>query len=265
MRRTALILLVVLIGAVPAAAQNLFPRTAADKVGITQKIGGKVPLELEFRDESGKVVTLGDYMGDKPVVLTPVYYSCPMLCNLVLDGLVNVARELRFNIGDEYEVISVSFDPAETPEMAAAKKSIYAGRYGREDVQQGWHFLTGDQLQIRQLMDSVGFRYEYDQNLQEYAHAAVVIVLQPDGTIARYFYGFEYDPRDLRLALVEASEGKVGGMVEQALLLCYSYDPNSGKYTATVMSVIRVAGTATVAGLAGFVFLMIRKERKHRG
>lgn len=264
MKRFLLTVVVVTL-ALPASAQNLFPRTAADKVGIEQRIGAKVPLDLTFQDEDGNDVRLADFMGDKPVVLTPVYYSCPMLCNLVLDGLVNVARELRFDIGTDYEVVSLSFDPEETPEMAKAKKSIYASRYGRDQVEEGWHFLTGDQIEIRQVMDSVGFRYSYDETLQEYAHAAVVVVLQPDGTISRYFYGFEYDPRDLRLALVEASEGKVGNSIDQALLLCYSYDPNTGQYTASVMNVVRLAGTATFAGLAGFVFLMLRKERKDRG
>lgn len=259
------ILIAVLMLVVPAGAQNLFPRSAADKVGITQRIGGQVPLDLTFVDERGDEVTLSDYFGDKPVVLTPVYYSCPMLCNLVLDGLVNVARELRYDIGDEYEVVSVSFDPGETAEMAEAKKAVYAARYGRDQVEAGWHFLTGEQLAIRQLMDSIGFRYAYDDTVQEYAHAAVIVVLQPDGTIARYFYGFEYKPRDLRLALVEASEGKVGSIVDQALLLCYSYDGTMGKYTASIMGAVRVAGTAMAAGLAGFIFLMIRKERKGRG
>lgn len=265
MKRSVLATVVVLLALSASAQSSIFPRTAADKVGIDQRIGAEVPLDLTFRDENGKVVRLADYMGDKPVVLTPVYYSCPMLCNLVLDGLVNVARELRFDIGSDYEVVSVSFDPEETPEMANAKKSIYASRYGRDQVEQGWHFLTGDQIEIRQLMDSIGFRYAYDEALQEYAHAAVIVVLQPDGTISRYFYGFEYEPRDLRLALVEASEGKVGNPVDQALLLCYSYDPNAGKYTASVMNIVRLAGTATLAGLSGFIFLMFRKERKNRG
>ncbi len=265
MKHIAAVLLIGLV-AISASAQNsIFPRTAADKVGIEQRIGEKVPLDLNFLDENGNQVKLSDYMGDKPVILTPVYYSCPMLCNLVLDGLVNVARDLRFDIGEDYEVVSLSFDPEETPAMAEAKKAIYAARYGRDQVDEGWHFLTGDQLEIRQVMDSIGFRYAYDEALQEYAHAAVIIVLQPDGTISRYFYGFEYEPRDLRLALVEASEGKVGNPVDQALLLCYSYDPSTGKYTASVMNAIRLAGTATLAGLGGFLFLMLRKERKNRG
>lgn len=264
--KRSLLITVALLVAVSAAAQNsIFPRTAADKVGIEQRIGAKVPIDLTFLDEDGNEVRLADYMGDKPVVLTPVYYSCPMLCNLVLDGLVNVARELRFDIGEDYEVVSLSFDPEETPEMAKAKKSIYSARYGRDQVDEGWHFLTGNQLEIRQVMDSIGFRYAYDEALQEYAHAAVIVVLQPDGTISKYFYGFEYEPRDLRLSLVEASEGKVGNPVDQALLLCYSYDPNTGKYTASVMNMVRLAGSATFAALAGFVFLMLRRERKNRG
>jgi protein SCO1 len=255
---------ILLLLAIPASGQ-IVPRSAAEKVGIDQRIGRQIPLDLSFVDERGEQVRIGDLIGDKPVVLTPVYYSCPMLCNLVLDGLVKVARELRLDIGDDYDVISVSFDPKETSEMAEAKKKIYTRRYGRATVDQGWHFLTGEQLEIRQLMDSIGFRFAYDETLDEYAHAAVVIVLTPDGKIARYFYGFEYQPRDLRLALVEASKGRIGTAVDQVLLLCYSYDPHSGKYTAQVMNIIRIMGTATAAGLAGFIFIMVRRERKHRG
>jgi protein SCO1 len=262
--RVAISTCILLLCAISVSGQ-IVPRSAAEKVDIQQRIGQQVPLELSFVNERGEQVRIGDLIGDKPVVLTPVYYSCPMLCNLVLDGLVKVARELRLDIGDEYDVISVSFDPKETFEMAAAKKKIYTRRYGRATVDQGWHFLTGEQLEIRQLMDSIGFRYAYDDTIDEYAHAAVVIVLTPDGTIARYFYGFEYQPRDLRLALVEASKGRIGTAVDQVLLLCYSYDPHSGKYTAQVMNIIRIMGTATAAGLAGFIFIMIRRERKHRG
>ncbi|HUO85616.1 MAG TPA: SCO family protein, partial [Thermoanaerobaculia bacterium] len=227
--KRALALLAIVLFAPAAHAQSLFPRDVRDGVSIEQRIGAQIPLDLQFVDEAGRNVTLRNYFGDKPVILTPVYYSCPMLCNLVLDGLVKTASNLRFDIGTEFEVVSVSFDPRETAEMAASKKEIYTRRYGREGVTGGWHFLTGDALPIRQLMDSVGFRYAWDSNLNQYAHAATIIVLTPEGKVARYFYGFEYDSRDLRLGLVEASDSEIGSVVDQALLLCYSYDPASGK------------------------------------
>lgn len=264
MKRFLVIALVTAV-TVPVVGQ-VFPSTPADGVYLEQRIGKMLDLDLTFRNEEGETVRLGDYFdGEKPVVLTPVYYSCPMLCNLVLDGMVNVARELRFDIGDEYDVLSVSFDHMETPEMAVAKKEIYAARYGREEVDEGWHFLTGEKLEIRQLMDSIGFGYSWDDELDEYAHAAVVVVVNPDGEIARYFYGFEYDAKDLRLALVEASKGGVGSVVEQALLLCYSYDPARGQYTASVMKLLRLGGSTTALALGGFIFIMVRRERKRKG
>lgn len=261
----AAVILVATLTALPGSGQGVFPSTPADGVRVDQKIGRMLDLDLEFVNEQGETVRLGDYFdGEKPVVLTPVYYSCPMLCNLVLDGTVNVARELRYDIGDEYDVLSISFDHRETPEMAEAKKAIYAGRYGRDEVENGWHFLTGNKLEIRQLMDSIGFGFAYDDELDEYAHAAVVVVVNPDGEIARYFYGFEFDAKDLRLALVEASKGGVGSVVEQALLLCYSYDPARGQYTASVMNLLRLGGSATTLALGGFIFFMVKRERKRR-
>ena len=263
--KRALILLMLGGLASPAFAQSIFPRSAMDGVELAQRIDSKIDLDLEFTDENGETVTLRQYFDEgKPVVLTPVYYSCPMLCNLVLDGLVNVARELRFDIGGDYEVVSVSFDDRETAPMASAKKEIYAKRYGRSEVEEGWHFLTGDKLAIRQLMDSIGFGFAYDPALDQYAHAAVIVVLTPGGKIARYFYGFEYRPRDLRLALVEASEGRVGTIVDQALLVCFSYDAANGRYTPAVMRGLQVAGSMTFLVLTGFVVTLIRKERKNR-
>ncbi|MBW3565356.1 MAG: SCO family protein [Acidobacteria bacterium] len=262
--RRALPVLLLLMSAAPISAQ-IFPRSAVDGVQLVQRIDSEIPLDLELVDESGKTVRLQDYFDKgKPVVLTPVYYSCPMLCNLVLDGMVNVARELRFDIGEEYEVVTVSFDDRETADMAAAKKEIYARRYGRAEVENGWHFLTGDKVTIRQLMDSIGFGFAYDDALDQYAHSAVVVVLTPEGKIARYFYGFEFKARDLRLAIVEASEGRVGTIVDQAMLVCFSYDASVGRYTPAVMRGLQVAGSATVLILGGFVFSLIRKERKNR-
>jgi len=248
----------------PVSGQSVFPRDVTQGVSIDQKMGARVPLDLEFKNELGETVRLGDYFGDRPVVLTPVYYSCPMLCNLVLDGLVRTTRNLKFDIGDEYEVVTVSFDHSESPEMALAKKGVYTKRYGRPGVEAGWHFLTGDQLAIRALMETVGFGYEYDAIQDQYAHAAAIIVLTPDGRISRYFYGFEYNARDLRLGLVEASDGQVGSAIDQVLLLCYSYDLATGKYSRVAMNVVRVGGTLTAASIFGFIFLMVRREKKRR-
>lgn len=264
MKRIVIPALVALFLVPVTRAQSIFPRDARDGVKIEQKIGDKIPLDLEFKDETGKIVHLRDYFGDKPVILTPVYYSCPMLCNLVLDGLVKAASDLKFNIGEDYNVVSVSFDPKENWKMAAAKKQTFARRYGRTGVEKGWHFLTGDQIQIRQLMDSIGFHYQYDAALGQYAHGAMIAVLNPDGTLSRYFYGFEYNPRDLRLALVESSNGKVGTPIDQVLLLCYSYDPATGKYSRVAMNAVRIGGTATAVGIFGFIFVMLRREKKRR-
>lgn len=250
--------------ALPALGQTMFPQDPRSAVKIDQKIGQKIPLNLEFRDETGKVVHLRDYFGKKPVILTPVYYDCPMLCNLVLDGVVKAASDLKLNIGEDYEIVSVSFNPRETPKDAAAKKLTYTRRYGRTGVDKGWHFLTGDQLQIRQLMDSIGFHYAWDPALKQYAHGAMIAVLTPDGTLSRYFYGFEFKPRDLRFALVQSSDGKIGTVVDQVLLLCYCYDPATGKYSRSAMNAVRVGGTLTAVGVFGFIFLMLKRERKRR-
>ncbi len=247
------------------AQSSLFPRDTKEGASIDQKMGNQIPLDLEFRDETGKVVKLGDYFGDKPVILTPVYFTCPMLCNLVLDGLVKTSSDLKFDIGDQYEVVTVSFDERDTPEIAREKKDIYAKRYGRDGVENGWHFLTGDKLTIKRLTDSVGFHFQYDQALNQFAHPAAIIVLTPGGKVSRYYYGFEYSPRDLRLGLVEASNDTIGTPVDQALLLCYSYDPATGKYSAVAMNIIRLGGVLTILLIGGAVALMLRREKRARG
>ena len=264
MRRIAVSLIALMLVSGAVRAQSIFPRDASENVAIEQRTGEPIPMDLEFVDDSGRIVRLGDYFGDKPVVLTPVYYSCPMLCNLILDGMVRTASDLRFDIGDQYEVVTFSFDHRETTEMARAKKDLYTRRYGREGVEKGWHFLTADQPTIRSLMDAIGFRFGYDQTLDQYAHPAGIVVVTPDGKISRYFYGFEFSSRDLRLGLVEAGEGKVGSPVDQVLLLCYSYDPATGKYSRVAMDAVRVGGTVTAVGVFGFIFFMIRREVKGR-
>jgi protein SCO1 len=239
------------------------PPGEARHVKLEQKLGTQVPLDLTFVNERGENVTFRQILAKgKPVLLTPVYFDCPMLCNMVLDGLVSGIRDLRFDAGEEYEIISFSFDPKDTPSTARKKKDIFVKRYGRRGAAEAWHFLTGKEPEIEALTDAIGFRYGYDQNTKQYAHAAMTLVLTPEGRIARYFYGIEYRSRDLRLALVEASKKQIGTPVDQFMLLCYHFDPATGKYSVAAMNAVRAGGAATVAGLAGFIFVMLRRDRR---
>ena len=235
---------------------------------IDQRLDEPLPLDAVFLDESGSEVKLGAYFGSKPVVLALVYYSCPMLCNQVLNGMTSGLDVLKtFNIGKEFEVVTVSFDPRETPELARQKKETYIAWYKREGAAEGWHFLTGDQPNIDRLTQAAGFHYKWDEKTNQFIHASGIMIATQDGKLARYFYGIEYGPRDLRLGLVEASAGKIGGPVDQLLLYCYHYDPASGKYGAVVMNMIRLGGALTViAIIAMFVVfrvrgLSVRRER----
>jgi protein SCO1/2 len=232
------------------------------QVNIEQRLGNQIPLDLKFRDESGREVRLGEYFAKgKPVALTLVYYECPMLCNQVLNGAVGAFQALSFTAGKEFEVVTVSFDPREGPELAAQKKETYLRRYKREGAEAGWHFLTGDKASIDALADAVGFRYAWDEQSQQFAHASAVMVATPSGKLSHYFYGIDYAPKDLRLALVEASEGKVGSPVDSLLLFCYHYDPATGRF-APVMSVLRVAGVLTVLGVVALILYLVRKTRR---
>lgn len=236
-----------------------------DNVGIDQRLNQQVPLDLTFRDESGNTVRLGDYFGDKPVVLSLVYYSCPQLCSQVLNGLTGSLSTLRdFSIGKEYTVLTVSFDPREKPELAAKKKATYVEWYKREGASAGWHFLTGDQEQIDRLTEAVGFHYNWDPASQTFVHASGVMLLTPTGKLSRYFYGIEYSAKDLRLGLVEASDGKIGTAVDQVLLYCFHYDPEQGKYGFVVMNLIRAGGAITLVGVAALIFVMRRKTAQRR-
>ena len=246
----------------PLAAQPLDPELV-EKIGLDQNLGDQLPLDLVFADERGAKVKLGDYFGDKPVVLSLVYYECPMLCTQVLNGLLRSLRVLKFDVGNEFDVVTVSFDPRETPELAAGKKEVYVGRYGRDDADTGWHFLTGSQDQIDRLTEAVGFRYEYDEESGEYIHASGIMVITPDGTLARYFYGIDYAPRDLQLALVESAKERIGDAVDQLLLLCYQYDPATGKYGFAIMNSLRIGGGATVIAIGAFVVVMLRRDRRN--
>jgi protein SCO1/2 len=239
--------------------QTAYKPAALRNVGIEQKMGSQVPLEVPFNDESGRPVTLRQYLG-KPVILALVYYQCPSLCNMILNGVVRSVKALKMTAGDEYEVVAVSFDPRETPEMAAAKKHAYVRQYDREGSDRGWHFLTGAEASSRNLADAVGFRYTYDPLTNQYAHASAIVVLTPEGKIARYFYGIEYPARDLRFALEEASERRIGSPIDAVLLYCYHYDPANGKYGLVIMNVLRIAGILTVAILAAFMIVMFRRD-----
>jgi protein SCO1 len=231
-----------------------------ESVGIDQRLGEQLPLELAFKDENGNTIKLGDYFGKKPVVLTLVYYTCPMLCNQVLNGLTSALDVVSFDIGKDFEVVTVSFDPRETPDLARDKKQTYIQWYKREGAASGWHFLTGDKESIKQLTDAAGFHYKFDPSTNQFVHASGIMLATPDGKLARYFYGIEYAPKDLRLGLIEASEKRIGNPVDRLLLYCYHYDPSSGKYSAAAMNILRLAGVATIVALILMVWLFRRKR-----
>jgi protein SCO1/2 len=232
-----------------------------ENVGIEQHLDTQVPPGLTFRDETGKTVKLGDYFGRKPIILNLVYFNCTMLCGEALAGLASAMRLIKFDVGNEFDVITVSFDPRETPEMAAVKKIDYVGRYGRPNAASGWHFLTGPPESINALTKAVGFQYQYDEKTNQFAHATAIMVLTPQGHISRYFYGVDFPPKDLRLGLVEASQAKIGNAVDAVLLYCYHYDPQTGKYGAMVANILRLAAAATILMIGGMLFIFWRLER----
>ena len=247
------------LAALPAAAEN--PRELIRQAGVEQRLGETVPLDLAFTDAQGRQVRLGDYFGNNPVIITPVYYECPMLCTLILNGLVKTLKVMEFAPGKEFEIVTFSFDPAEGTELARKKKELYVHNLGKEGAADGWHFLTGSPESVQALTQALGFRAAYDSNRKEYAHAASIMVLTPEGKISHYFYGIDFSARDLRLALVEAARKKIGTVVDQFLLLCYHYDPSTGKYGFAVMNALKIGGFITVAALFGFIWGALRKER----
>jgi len=245
------------------ASQTAYKPPALRNVGIDQKMGAQVPLDIPLFDESGQTVALRQYLG-KPVILALVYYQCPSLCNMILNGVVRSLRSLQMTAGQEFDVVAVSFDPHETSEMAALKKASYLKEYDRTGSENGWHFLTGPEASSRTLADSVGFRYAYDAATNQYAHGSAIMILTPEGKVARYFYGIDYPSRDVRLGLVEASEGRIGSPVDAVLLYCYHYDPANGKYGLVIMNALRIAGLLTLGCLLTFMLVMFRRDFRAR-
>ena len=254
----------------PACAQGLAPDDAGDpakakpgllnQVGIDQRLNQQVPLNLVFNDESGREVQLGEFFGKRPVILAMVYYECPMLCTQVLNGMTGALKTISFDAGKDYEVVVVSIDPRDTPQLAAEKKANYLQSYGRPGSGPGWHFLTGTDASIKPLAAAIGFRYAYDENLKQFAHGAAIYVATPRGVISRYLLGIDFAPRDLRLAMVEASHNKLGTVGDKVLLLCYHYDPTEGKYGAAVLNAVRAGFILTVGAFLAFLFVSRRRE-----
>jgi protein SCO1/2 len=231
------------------------------EIGFDQKLNEPLPLDAPFADDQGRAVKLGDYFGQKPVVLAFVYFDCPMLCTQILSSITSTLSILSLDPGRDFELVMVSFDPRETPALAAEKKALYLERYGRSGTSGGWHFLTGAQPAIDRVTAAAGFRYTWDDETQQFAHPSGIVVATPDGRLSRYLFGLEYGPRDLRLALIEASDGKIGTLVDSVLLYCYHYDPMRGRYGLVVMRALRLAGAATVLLMGGFIVVMLRRER----
>jgi protein SCO1/2 len=248
--------------AVTAKAQQITSPPILSKVGITQNLNAQIPPDLTFRDETGNSVRIGEFFGQKPIVLSLVYFDCPALCTEVLNGELRTMQAISLDLGKDFDALTVSFEPKDTPALAKAKRDVYLGQYGRPGGAERWHFLTGEQQSIDALTNVAGFRYAYDSSIRQYAHASAIIILTPDGRIDRYFYGVQYPARDVRLGLVEASQGKIGTLTDHALLYCYQYDPMTGKYGVVVMNVLRAAGGLTVLLLGLFMVTMFLRERK---
>lgn len=237
---------------------------ALKKVGIEQKLNAQLPLESKFKDSTGKEVNLGDYFGkEKPVVLALVYYECPMLCNEVLNGLTGSLKGMSFDVGKEFDVVAISFDPRENekPNLTKNKKVSYVERYNRPDAAKGWHFLTGEQSEIDKVTEAVGFNYSFDEKTDQFAHAGGIMVITPEGKLSRYFYGIDYSPKDLKFGIMESSENKIGNPAEQLYLYCFHYDPSTGKYGFAILNLLRVFAVATLIGLGAMLFVFWRKNK----
>lgn len=241
-------------------ASNVPPKF--EEVTFVQQLGKQLPLDARFTDESGQPVVLGDYFGEKPVVLAFVYYQCPMLCPLIMNGISSALKVVPFTPGEEFDVVFISFDPRDTPAAANAKKRAHLQHWGVQDTADGWHFLTGEDAETRRVASAAGFTYQWDEPTQQFAHVSGVLVATPDGRLSRYFYGVEYSPRDLRLALVDSGQGRLGSAVDELLLYCFHYDPTSGRYGAAFMNIMRLGGVLTVVLIAGFIVLMRRRDTR---
>jgi protein SCO1/2 len=235
------------------------------EIGFDQRLGERVPLDVALRDENGRPVWLGDFFGKRAVVLTFAYYECPMLCSQVLNSLASALAVLTLTPGSDFEIVTISFNPRDTPELARGRKAATLERYRKAGAENAWHFLIGDEKQIRRVTDATGFRYVWDNETKQYAHPSGILVLTPDGRLSHYLYGIEYGPRDLRLALVEASSGTIGNAVDAILHYCYRYDPATGRYGFAVMTLVRAAGIATVLAIASFILISLRRERNDAG
>jgi protein SCO1 len=240
-------------------AQNIKP-PLLQNVGIDQRLNEVVPLDLPFRDETGQTVYLRDFIKQKPVILSLVYYECPMLCNQLLNGLTASLKPVSFTVGKEFDIVTVSFNPQEGPSLASAKKDNYIAEYRRPEAASGWHFLTGEPRSIAALTRAVGFRYAWDSSTGQFAHAAAIMLLTPQGHISRYFYGIDFSPKDLRLGLIEASQNKIGTIADQVLLYCYHYDPASGKYGVAILKLMRLAGAFTILGISVLIFWVLHRK-----
>jgi protein SCO1/2 len=239
--------------------------TALEKVGIEQKLNQQVPLDAVFKDENGREVRLGEYFGKgRPVILALVYYECPMLCNEVLNGLTGSLKSLTFETGKDFDVVAISFDARENdkPELAKNKKESYMKRYGRPNTENGWHFLTGTQSEIDKVTNAVGFNYRWDEQSKQFAHVGGIMVTTPEGKLSRYLYGIDYAPKDIKFALMESAQNKIGNSAEQLMLYCYHYDPATGKYGLSILRVMRLGGVVTLIGLGTMFFVFWRKGKK---
>lgn len=257
----------------PQAAAPVTPQrgqTQADavveKVRFDQMLDAKLPLDLTFRDEAGKTVELGQYYGKKPVVTAMIFYNCTMLCNEVLNEAMRGFKDLQFNVGKDFDVVVVSIDPKETPDLGAGKKQAYVKEYGRPGTEDGWHFLvaskTGDDTNIKKLADAIGYHYTPDPNIG-YAHPAGLVISTPEGRVARYLLNFPYEARDLKFGLMEAGNNKIGSFVDQIAMLCFHYNPTVGKYTVSIMNVVRLAFCIMVVLIGTFLVVMVRRDQKH--
>ena len=264
---SALVFLIAIAGfnflAIPASAQAPSVGVTA-QVGFDQKLGAKLPLDARFRDESGRELSLGELFGRRPVILAPVYYGCPLLCGQVLTGLARGLTPLSLEAGKDFDVVAFSINPDEMPALAESKRAAYLERYGRPGTESGWHFLTGDEPSITALASAIGFRYTRDPQTKLYTHAAGLVVVTSDGIVSRYFFGIDYPPKELKVELEQARAGRVGSPIGRLLLLCYDYDQATGKYTLSILRLIRVLGTATAVSLGGFVLVMFRREMRGR-